>query len=69
MARGGPFNTLALKYTTSEMLGLVVWAHYATLVSAQSAAASVEAAAAAVEAVAAAVEASAPPRAGSTCEW
>ena len=41
MARGGPFNTLALKYTTSEMLGLVVWAHYATLVSAQSAAASV----------------------------
>ena len=42
MARGGPFNTLALKYTTSEMLGLVVWAHYATLVSAQSTAASVD---------------------------
>ena len=67
MARGGPFNTLALKYTTSEMLELVVWAHYATLVSAQSAAASVEAAA--VEAVQAMVGASAPPRAGRTCEW
>ena len=47
----------------------MVWAHYATLVSAQPVAAAVEAAAAAVEAVATAVEASAPPRAGRTCEW